>query len=80
VPSSSALDPDWGVPAWFSEVAGQTTSTCAKGIQSLLILVSWSLWRERNARVFYDREKHPSRLVVEIRMKHGYGLGQVPSA
>jgi hypothetical protein len=38
----------------------------SKGIQSLLILVCWSLWRERNARVFNDREKNTSTLVFKI--------------
>jgi hypothetical protein len=59
--------PNWGVPTWFTEVAGHASSTRSKGIQSLLILVCWSLWRERNARVFDDREKHPSRLVTKIK-------------
>jgi hypothetical protein len=57
----------WDVPAWFTTVAERESSTRGKGIQSLLILVCWALWRERNARVFDDREKQTSRLVVGIK-------------
>jgi hypothetical protein len=57
----------WGVSEWFTEVAGRPSTAQAKGIQSLLILVCWSLWREWNARVFNDREKNTSTLVSEIR-------------
>jgi hypothetical protein len=61
------LNPGWGVPVWFAEVAGQTSSAREKGIQSLLILVCWSLWHERNAPIFDDLEKHQSRVVAEIK-------------
>jgi hypothetical protein len=32
----------------------------------LIILVCWTIWRERNSRVFEGKEKPMSRLVAEI--------------
>jgi hypothetical protein len=51
-------------------------SARGKGIQPLLILVCWSLWRERNARVFVDREKHPSRLIDK---KSAFSSSHIPA-
>jgi hypothetical protein len=37
------------------------------GIQSLAILVVWTIWRERNVRIFEKVEKQPCPLVGEIK-------------
>ena len=39
----------------------------ATGSRSLAILVTWSIWKERNARVFNNTEKTVARLVEEIK-------------
>ncbi|PUZ44092.1 hypothetical protein GQ55_8G062100 [Panicum hallii var. hallii] len=43
------------------------SSDGAKGTRSLAILVIWSIWCERNARIFNDKEKKLARLVDEIK-------------
>ena len=51
----------------FFNLVGNSTSTEAKGARSLTILVAWSIWCERNSRIFYDAVKTPSRIVEEIK-------------
>jgi hypothetical protein len=38
----------------------------AKEIRSLIILVCWSVWHKRNARIFEEKKKSSARLVSEI--------------
>ncbi|RCV12309.1 hypothetical protein SETIT_2G258700v2 [Setaria italica] len=52
---------------WFHDLAGSSCSGLAKGVRSLVILVTWSIWRERNARTFNDLEKSVARLVQWIK-------------
>jgi len=52
---------------WFHGLAGDSSSTLAAGSRSLAILVTWSIWKERNARVFNNTEKTVARLVEEIK-------------
>jgi formate dehydrogenase assembly factor FdhD len=52
---------------WFHGLAGDPSSTTAAGLRSLAILVTWSIWEERNARVFNNTEKTVDRLVEEIK-------------
>lgn len=52
---------------WFSELAGSSSSTKAKGARSLIILVCWSIWREHNARIFVGQEKGEASLISEIK-------------
>jgi len=52
---------------WFHGLAGDSSSTMATGSRSLAILVTWSIWKERNARVFNNTEKTVARLVEEIK-------------
>jgi hypothetical protein len=42
-------------------------SAKAKGGRTLAILVCWSIWRERNARLFEGQEKNVAHLVSEIK-------------
>jgi hypothetical protein len=65
-PPSTAMESWLERLDWFTEVVGRPRAAQAKGNHSQLILVCWSLWRERNARVFYNREKHTSALISEI--------------
>ena len=53
---------------WFHGLVGDSSSTTAAGLRSLAILVTcWSIWKERNARVFNNTEKTVDRLVEEIK-------------
>jgi hypothetical protein len=55
------------VAGWFNELSGSTASSQSRGIQSMTILICWSLWCERNARVFEGVEKNCSRIVADIK-------------
>ena len=66
------MDPvNWTTTAtlmdWFHGLAGDSSSTTAACLRSLAILVTWSIWNERNARVFNNMEKTVDRLVEEIK-------------
>lgn len=65
----SSLDPtQWkaGVMMdWFHDLARGSNSSTTEGIRLLSIIVAWSLWHERNARVFNDQEKPTSRITSE---------------
>jgi hypothetical protein len=69
---SSTSDPDnWKgdqeILDWFTALVDGMSSDGAKGTRSLAILVIWSIWCERNARIFNDKEKKLARLVDEIK-------------
>jgi hypothetical protein len=38
-----------------------------KGIRSLLILVNWEIWREKNARIFYRRFSSCQQIIAKIK-------------
>ncbi|RLM66427.1 putative retrotransposon protein [Panicum miliaceum] len=59
--------PPRDLTSWFFDLAGNSTSPEAKGARSLAILVTWSLWCERNRRIFNDEVKTPSRIIEEIK-------------
>jgi hypothetical protein len=40
------------LPAWFDNLTTSSSSNKARGMRSLAILVVWSSWMERNARIF----------------------------
>ena len=48
---------------WWSEIA-LARSPNVKGMASLLMLISWELWKERNARVFRNVSA-PTMILVE---------------
>jgi hypothetical protein len=57
---------DSSIVGWFTSLPGRLNAAKTKGIRSLIILVCWSIWRERNARIFDGKEKSSVRLVSEI--------------
>jgi hypothetical protein len=65
--------PDQGIAGWFEELTKPSVASSAKkkGARSLAILVCWSIWRERNARVFEAQEKTIARLITEIKDEAG---------
>jgi hypothetical protein len=48
-------------------MTGAATSAKLKGMRSLIILICWSIWPERNARIFDAKEKETDRIVSGIR-------------
>jgi hypothetical protein len=55
------------VEDWFYRLAGGVPSVKARASKSLLILVCWTIWCERNARIFNGKEKGIPRLITEIK-------------
>jgi hypothetical protein len=53
--------------SWFRKLSGQTAASRRRGASSLSILTCWTLWRERNSRVFQGEEKNVNRLITEIK-------------
>jgi hypothetical protein len=54
---------------WFRELVAQRNLGAAqkKGVRSLTILVCWTIWKERNARIFYAKARSTSCLVRDIK-------------
>ncbi|KAF8655453.1 hypothetical protein HU200_061201 [Digitaria exilis] len=52
---------------WFDELAGSATNTAAKGTRSLAILVVWTVWCERNAKIFNELEKPIAKIIDDIK-------------
>jgi hypothetical protein len=55
------------VKDWLHRCIGGATATDRKGAQSLTMLASWEIWRERNRRVFQHEELSIVALVRRIR-------------
>ncbi|KAF8699001.1 hypothetical protein HU200_034833 [Digitaria exilis] len=52
---------------WFHELAGSAIDTAAKGTRSLAILIVWTVWCERNARIFNEQEKPIAKIIDDIK-------------
>ncbi|KAF8645767.1 hypothetical protein HU200_024086 [Digitaria exilis] len=52
---------------WFVDLSGKGKDATTKGTRTLVILVTWSIWCERNARIFDCQEKPIRKLVDEIK-------------
>ena len=55
------------LPSWFQNLTGDLLGAHVKGARSLAILVIWTLWGERNRRIFDDQVKSASGIVEEIK-------------
>ena len=51
----------------FFELMGTSNSPAAKGARSLAILVTWTIWCERNRQVFNEEVKSTARIIDEIK-------------
>ncbi|KAF8705078.1 hypothetical protein HU200_031340 [Digitaria exilis] len=58
---------------WFHSLSGNGTDAATKGTRSLAILVVWSIWCERNARIFNAQEKSITTIVTKSKMWRGFG-------
>jgi hypothetical protein len=66
---SPSLNPlNWkselSLASWFNGLSRNAAN--AKGLKSLIILVCWTIWHERNSRIFEGKEKPMSQLVAEM--------------
>ena len=53
--------------SWFHNLIGALSGAHAKGARSMAILTIWTLWGERNRRIFDDQLKPTSRVLDEIK-------------
>ena len=54
---------------------GKLRNVPTKALRSLLLLVNWEIWKERNARIFDRRESSTIALLTKIKQEAG-GLGR----
>ncbi|TVU27005.1 hypothetical protein EJB05_29583, partial [Eragrostis curvula] len=55
------------IGSWFDELCPPSSSQLAKGTWSLIILIIWHIWRQRNDRVFERIEKPINQVITEIK-------------
>ncbi|KAF8700744.1 hypothetical protein HU200_034099 [Digitaria exilis] len=58
---------DSGMVDWFEKSAGKGTDVAAKGTRLLAILVVWTIWCERDARIFNQQDRTVARIVEDIK-------------
>jgi hypothetical protein len=52
---------------WFLALSGEMSSVKARGVKSLVTMVCWIIWCERNARIFNGKERSIPMLITEIK-------------
>ena len=55
------------IAKWFESLTDSSRTARSKGTRSLAILVCWAIWKQRNARIFENKEKTEQRLIAEIK-------------
>jgi hypothetical protein len=55
------------VKEWWEAVTLNNNGTTRKSLASLIMLVSWEIWNERNSRVFRHFSSMPTIVVVRIK-------------
>nr|TKW33691.1 hypothetical protein SEVIR_2G256200v2 [Setaria viridis] len=58
-PSSNALE-------WWATIT-TTPDSPRKALRSLILLIMWEVWKERNARIFNRHETSPTTLMMKIK-------------
>ena len=61
-----ATPTDANLLAWWLNIRSTLTKEHRKGWDSAVMLVSWIVWKERNARVFSNLERTPLQLLGAI--------------
>jgi len=56
------------VQTWWENL-DRTPSTARRGLRSIIILVCWEVWTERNTRIFERKESAPMHLLQKIRKR-----------
>ena len=51
----------------YWQALAKTPTAHPKGLKSAIILITWELWKERNARVFNNKFTMPSALLDKIK-------------
>lgn len=64
----SSWDRHDSLHSWWTERVA-TAVTHKKGLRSLIILVQWEIWMERNARIFQHKEQTVHRVSDKIKEK-----------
>jgi len=59
-------EPSDNVADWWL-MMGTRAGVPRSGLRSLILLVVWELWKERNARTFERREQSATTLLLEIK-------------
>ncbi|CAN6373551.1 unnamed protein product [Urochloa humidicola] len=54
---------------WWTHLRRQVQAQKRKGFDSLFALVSWQIWKERNARVFRGATSQPRQLLQQIKIE-----------
>ena len=55
-------EPAESIHTWWTALA-RTMGVSRKGVKSIIILICWEIWKERNARIF-DRLEAPSFMII----------------
>jgi len=70
VPAATADMASWDTcdsAAQWWKVASASTELSPKTMRSLLLLISWEIWNERNGRIFRHKESSVQTLLVKIK-------------
>lgn len=71
--------PDHQLAEWWAASRKSLPKNLRKGFDSLLVLLCWELWKERNRRVFDNASKLPAEMLkrindeVDLWIRAGYG-------
>jgi hypothetical protein len=52
--------------SWYGALSGASPEAKPKGAKSVTLLVRWTLWCERNRRIFYGIKRSSGQLVASI--------------
>jgi hypothetical protein len=70
IQAPSLLPENWSnsstTDEWFTELIATEDASRRPGLQSIVVLVIWEVWRERNNRVFRREAKTVSHIVATI--------------
>lgn len=65
---ATSLGASWSIDDRWTTVAG-TRGLLGKAVVMVLILITWEIWKERNARIFYNKSTVPRELLAKIKEK-----------